>query len=521
MKTLLNTLSYMFLLTCMINLASCNSETEYDDIQSVPQLSKQMDENTAIARFTQILSKATYEREEVRQFLKDEALKQFDKNYDVLYAKVKDYEIGGNTFHGILEEYSSTEELESILRSVPTLNIYVPKISMFNISADNMDVTDKEIPVVNPCDRINYFYINGDIADSIKVGEIPAFHTFVVNRNSRVNVNVLSRSNGCSYSFIDAAFNGETCSPSSRSSIVGSSMVGNKAIEAYNYFNTNDNTTHSVKLQRDYIYYGLTPTSSTGTLNRNVTEYISFIEVDPLAYFTMTDKKEIYPNTNDPEIKKESTTKEGSDYTQSELLNEFWTKGAYNIRVEILMSTAQEAYVKYIPVKPDDIWNFNYDRTYVHRTLFRHSKYTYKIDPYKFTAKHCDVSAKNIDFAKWDLAEESLMRELHFYEEDPGDTVSHTYRLEVTNASSSKVTGSSKVGYGDGVKLEYANGIETTGSETTKEIKEIVSQLKNNDDNLGMARIYFYDPLILGRSGSDYEVQTYSTGSITFGITVK
>lgn len=47
-------------------------------------------EESALNNFAITLSKAVCSHQEVREFLRSEALKRFDKDYDVLYQLVKD-----------------------------------------------------------------------------------------------------------------------------------------------------------------------------------------------------------------------------------------------------------------------------------------------------------------------------------------------------------------------------------------------------------------------------------------------
>lgn len=485
---------------------------------------------SAKSRFGEILSSATYKNKELRQFLKEEALRQFDKNYDVLYAKVKDTKIGGNSFKAILNKYAKPGELDEIFNLVPNLNIHVPKISMFNISAENLNIDDEEIPVVIPQQNSNILYLNGQVVDSIAAGDVPAFHVFVINNNSRVFVNRNTRSSIQPYEFIDEAFNGEHAIRRTRNSVVNASLVGQKAVEAFKLFNKNDGSNQSIALQRDYIYYGMTPNSTKGSLNRSVTEYLTFIEVNPKTYFKIAEKaegtKENPQFTDDPYINKNSTSRKKRDFTREELINEFWTKGAYNFRVEVLLSNSHKPYVKYIPVKPDEIWNFNYDRRYRHSTKFRHSKCTYTIDPNKFTAKRYDISSQSIDLQKWDLSEEGLTREVYFYEEDPNFTIDLIYKMDITKMKSSKISGDTK--YELGISIgEIKTGTESNlgtnkeSSTTTHETIELSTKISSKDDSLGMAKIYFYDPLIMEKRNGNYVVKTYNTGYVNFGLTAK
>ena len=92
-----------------------------------------------LVEFADILSKAVYDSEDVREFIKRESLKQFDKNYDVLYYLVKDENIGEKTFRDILISYSSIEDIEEIETNVPLLNIFVSKIAFFDIHPENLN----------------------------------------------------------------------------------------------------------------------------------------------------------------------------------------------------------------------------------------------------------------------------------------------------------------------------------------------------------------------------------------------
>ena len=79
------------------------------------------------AKRAKILSKAVSNEPSLRSFIKAEALKQFDKDYDVFYPFVKDQVIDGQlTFREILVGYDEDGMLTSIEKSLPLLNILVP-----------------------------------------------------------------------------------------------------------------------------------------------------------------------------------------------------------------------------------------------------------------------------------------------------------------------------------------------------------------------------------------------------------
>ena len=95
-----------------------------------------------LVQFAEVLSKAVYEREDVRAFLKKESLKQFDKNYDVLYELVKEETINGKSFRDILVSYSSDKIIREIETNVSLLNILVPKIALFKVEPENLNTED-------------------------------------------------------------------------------------------------------------------------------------------------------------------------------------------------------------------------------------------------------------------------------------------------------------------------------------------------------------------------------------------
>ncbi len=525
-------LAGLLLNSCSDDLSNGNIKEKDNPAKTVPNTQEQY-----LVNFAGILSKATYERKDVREFLKSESLKQFDKNYDVLYYLVKDELIGEKSFRDILIDYSSKEIIEEIEASVPLLNILIPEIAVFDINPKDLDTGDNEIPVAVSLKTETSLFLDGKKELSLQKGEIPDFHVFVINENSRViapeNGTQSLRSAGTkSVMFKSPNFDGNSDIPAEttmRASTMNLSAVGQKAIEAYNYFNKDDGSVYQKAFQRDYIYYGITPQKQSGNLNRSISEYISFIEVDPRAYFKIADQ--INPNapnpSDDPYISQSQIVQEKREVSEAELLDRMWTKGAYDFRFEIITSTNQHPQVVFVPLKPNEIWDFNIDHTRVHPTMFRHSKNTYKIDPNKFTSKQINLSAYNISLGKWHLAEESIYRYVNIIEEDESVETTRTITYESTRVHSTKFNGDVKleIGLGNSDKLTGGISGEVTNSNTIKDSKSVVIVRKEKSDDLGSIRIYYYDPIIEKISSSiiekPYYVHSYNTGYVTFGIAVK
>ena len=490
-----------------------------------------------MTKFASILSEAIYERKDLREFLKRESLKQFDKNYDVLYYLVKDEMIGNQSFRDILISFSSAAELQKIEMNVPLLNIYVSRIDIFDVLPENLDTDDSEIPVIVVKKSENALYLNGVEELSFDIGEVPNFHTFVVNENSRVILPVNSHHFGARkmMMFKSPAFDAMNTSNNTMDAMIlaNNHVVGQKAIEAFKYFYKDDGSINQKAFQRDFIYYGITPQNRTGSINHSVTEYIQYVEVNPNAYFTVSDQRSNNVNNNDPFIQNfiiERKSKTG--YTEAELINKMWAVGAYNFRFEIISipnsnltsNETIEPSIVYIPLKPQEIWNFNIDHSYRHSTWFRSAKHTYRIDPNKFTAKTV-VLNNPVTLGRWDISKESLTRYVRIYEEDEGMEITHEESHVMAFAHKSNFSGSTKISLGlkDGVSAEQgvAGGVESSSTDT----KSIKTTTKRNagSDALGQIKIYFYNPVIQNVTASTNSsiINTYNTGVVSFGLVVK
>lgn len=506
---------------------SCSNENYLEEglnSSECTQLTVQEKQDVKV-EFAKALSSVLYSNTDARKVIKTEAAKQFDKNYDVLWSSIKNTQIGECSFEECISSHSSNNLVSIINEQMPLLNILFPEIKMFDINAENYDYSDNELPVAVRSNGRTMLFFAGELTDTIPDGDVPGFNVVVVNENNRVEVNNTNRTRGAGYeySFISPSYDGTNVNRNTRSAIVNSNLVGNKAINAFKYFNKDDASVNPMALQRDYIYYGITPTNSSGALNYSTSEYISFIEVNPKAYFTIADQTGTGSISDDSYIKANSVSRKKRDFTQDELINELWTKGAYNLRFEIQLSTNDHPQIIYIPVKPSEIWNFNLDRSYRHSTGFRHSKYTYTIDPNKFTSKRFELSPYELSFGKWNLSEEALYRYVTILEEDESGEKTTSYQYEVTKLLSTKFNGDIKLelGLGKSDKLTGGTSTEVTSTNTTKETRTVNVTRKEASDNLGSVRIYFYDPIVEAKtSSSQYTMRTYNTGYVTFGISV-
>lgn len=96
-------------------------------------LEKPQEVSTSLERFSILLSKAVYSEPSLRNFIKDEALKRKDYDFDVFYPLIKNEVIDGErTFQEILEEYDTSNILPLVEMEHPLLTIFVPDWSWVN-----------------------------------------------------------------------------------------------------------------------------------------------------------------------------------------------------------------------------------------------------------------------------------------------------------------------------------------------------------------------------------------------------
>lgn len=214
MKKLFFTLASVF---CML---SCSQEEEILTAQEKADTMPVQLVAQSQLKFAKLLSQAASNSMEVRRFLRNEALAQFDNDYDVFYPLVKDKIVFGNqTFRDILLSYCDDKsELSQIEQSLLLLNILVPDMSLFtDFNANNWDVTDNEIAVICRDDDTNTLYENGENIGLMEGGDIPDFPCLVVKNNERLKVSsVNTRSGEINYEFIDDVFDKTKNAPQTR-----------------------------------------------------------------------------------------------------------------------------------------------------------------------------------------------------------------------------------------------------------------------------------------------------------------
>lgn len=526
-------------LFCTLSLLACTDEMEdfSSQVDMTPvarSVVENMDTETAQKEFAKILSKAIYNNIALRQFLKDEAIKQFDNDYDIFYPLVKGkIVVAEKTFYDILLDYSSKEELASIEKAVPLLNIYVPDLSLFdNVTAYNWDITDDEIPVaVSNFNEGTTLFWKGDSVDVLAGEEIPDFHLLLIKQNERVRpIENFSRSVDDNqvmpgYEFVNEAFNGNKRQRIQSRALDNPTLADDyvntldpKLLEAWEIMKSNSSC------QRDYIYYGMTPQKTEGQLDRTIDEYLYRFQIAPAAYYSIADDK-AGDIKNDPYVPGGSISHKITELPKDEIIRRLWTEGNYEFEFRIFTGTKKDdnvgAQSLVFNVTPKDLWEINITTHRRHPTGFRHTKYTYSISPADMGRKwyYPRQFGYHPRINKWDISQQSMEKTIYVFEKDQSGTIEKTVEVKKKYATNfkSSIDGSIKPGgeiFGD---IKIGLGFDTSSStETTTTMKTTIQE---KDDDLGNLELSFYSSIITEKiPGKGYRLKDITNGTVTITV---
>ena len=471
------------------------------------------------------------ESEEVRQFIRKEALSRFDNDNDVFYPFVKDKIVpgtGAQTFRNILLSYCSEEELKAIEKSQPLLNILVPDLTLFwEFNAQNWDTSSNEVAVFCRNDETNSLYANGENIGQLPVGEVPGFPCLVIKNNERLRVNnAATRTvDGVGYEFISDAYDGSK-HPQTRDSEfdqVVEPVPGESAswiqlnsddplVKAYYEFKDVPSA-----CQRDYIYYGITKENKPGTLNKKIREKLYRFKINGTAFMVISDDEK------DPELV-ESFSKKENYYTKEEILERIWTDGAFEIEFVSCVSVEgnKDGMEKkiHLSCKPSDL--FALTQIHIHhnnKTWFHRATNTYTTDPDNLVSKwvypeFIDTNkSHNLVFTNpWDLSQQSLSIHMAVYEVDAEgeNTIQKTIVNEYANKADFSLDGG-----GDAGEINLSSKLGYGFSSTHSETSVMTYTRKVGSDDLGTLSFYFYDPVIVTSTGSNtYSLFSASSGDV-------
>lgn len=509
-------LNYLIvMLAFLIQIISCddNELGQTAKNEDVSNIIAKMDKTEAQKEFARLLSKAVFENQPLRALIKDEALKQFDKDYDVFYPLIKNKEVeNGKTVRDLLLSYcDDKQKLSHIEETLPLLNFYVPDFSLFHdFTAENWDVTDNEIAVTPLTDNFErIFYGNGDSLFTIEPQEIPGFPCLVVKDNDRLKVtnNYKTRStlNFADYEFIDSEFDGRkeqsvASQNTTRSSpydwnindeIVNPSFV---VRDAFLHFGTDP-----IYWQRDHIYFGMTKNNpKNGQFNPQIREYIHKIKIHPSVLSTISDQND--PNHTTVEV----ISNNKDPLTWAQIVDKIWTDGNFEFKFYVYMGRRDatlplEPNVRMYNVSPKELFRINKVKHRIKGRFLRKDKHTYWIESMNdVEGVWHPLRDGGLQLEQWDIANGSMSMTIRIEENDPSQTV----EKETTIGTKYTDSNNFKIDMGLGgiikkiVKLDLSYGYtgqkETNKTERTKWITTLTS------DPMGTVTFYFSDPVLKG-----------------------
>ncbi|MDE5955625.1 MAG: hypothetical protein K2G80_03930 [Bacteroidales bacterium] len=164
-----------FKLICLafvaIGIIGC-AKSELNEVKSSEITT--MDAESAKKEFAKILSKAVYKYRDLRAFLKENALRQYNNDYEVLYPLIKNEIIGdtGLSFREILSMCDDNDSLYSIEEILPLLTVLVPDWAWIDetcFSIANWDINDDDIAIgYEGDDIVHSLYVNGEKGYDLK-----------------------------------------------------------------------------------------------------------------------------------------------------------------------------------------------------------------------------------------------------------------------------------------------------------------------------------------------------------------
>lgn len=286
---------YTLAILSVLFFASCDRDLQPDQNAGARDEAFDLGNNETVKiEFSKALAQALNEVE-IRVFLKENSLKQYDGDYDVLYSMVKDVVLpSGRTFGQVVEKYDQSQRFKNWVEGAPLLTIFVPNMTQF--SAEKWDITSDIPDVVVASDerkktvgKYQVFRNDGGQYE-IDYKSKPTTPVVVVKDNERI----ISKSKSA-----NARLHEETSIEK-----VSTKVIFENGIHTY-YFIGDSNpkeflknarqalqndvawdvrTSYGLQSQRDWVYYWLTPTNQSepqaGVLLPQYSEYIRGFKVN-------------------------------------------------------------------------------------------------------------------------------------------------------------------------------------------------------------------------------------------------
>ena len=355
-------MKYLYIIIFFIFLSACR-EDGLNIAEDVSEEISTEDITSMKEHFSLALAKVLAYSKEARLLIKQEALKQFDYDYDVLYLSVKDLSVEqGETFEKLLLRFLDKQSLDYLLSAIPNLTIFVPSLPNESFSAESWDVSN-EIPNVaymNSLGKVCIVDSEGQI-DIIPSDIIPLYPVVVVKSSERVvvsstltrNIDILGSYDGKYLYFGYSEYNNRT---GGQPRITVEERKKREADSLYKQFkDIFEAKKYSDKngiWQRDYIYYNISTMDGKGVLNKNISECL-------YAFELMGDKDNIYKLLSDQEDDPHYNLG-ASPIGTRENPNVSWIGGNFEFLIKVYVSNKElvsNEIVKALSISPSSLFS--------------------------------------------------------------------------------------------------------------------------------------------------------------------
>lgn len=489
-----------------ILISSCQKEKKFVNIQN--EMSEVSAKETALEKFSTILSKAIVSNIDLREFIKQEALLQKDNDFDVIYALCKNQLVGGEkTFKEVLESYETSKgEIDSIENLLPTITILIPSLPN-DFNADNWSPKD-EIPVIayERKKTIDFFY-NGKKEISLTRDQIPGFPTLLVKENERIRVSnsslKASIKGGNNFTFVNEAFDGINNKPKNQKNIstkkASNSILRDRVPTTYDkyYFELSQKITDGYQKflpqdggwQRDYIYYNLENVpNAKGNLDQTFTESIMAIKIHPAALAIIMDQ-------DDPRYNTDFSWSPRDGYKAE---SKMWTDGNFEIQIDIIISDIEgggAATSKVLSIPPLELFDIVYDQQTLGNPIGGDYSVIYKFKEIKSKFYYCNLPIK-----EWNLEKMGYTWKFSVRENDDNTVYSDTETITTKYATN--------FSFEPGGLFKQKLGLKFGGSAEESRTNTTSVQRTKSNDFLGEAFANFGDAIL--KSGTKFTPRSAS-----------
>lgn len=459
--------------------------------------------NVLKEKFGFALVNSLTESQILREMIKEEALRMFNKDYEVLVYSMLDRRLeNGMTFEEIINSYADDEfTLQSLLDLEPTLTILVPELPMNSFSAEKWDAVNEipaiairtntnEIPLITPESEIGM----------IPYDAIPGFPVLVIKNNERVTSNIENADyynlktrivydkDGIEFRFWSDSFDNKKNENYLQRSTRNIDQVLN---EAYNIYEQQYPGLNG--WQRDYVYYGIQPSNPDGPFKYDFQEHIRSFGMTGNA---MNAYNKISDQTGDPR------------YNNNHRINtSHWTEGFYEFKVRTIINAKNgigNELINGFTVSPSELFQLEYE-TYTTGWWFWKKTY------YRLKNIYNKTILIDIPIINWDLDEYASSIKIEIEEVDLTTTTIITDTRTVKFATNFGISPS----LGEKVKLglKFGASLETTQTHTVQKT------FTQGNDFLGEAIVNFADKVVLERKVSKFPLRIrWKTRDYTSGL---